>query len=281
MMLKRVILGLLFAVLPTCLWAYKAKNGDVTITVIVCSYNNEPYLEENLKSLFEQDYPKWRMIYVNDCSQDKTGELAQKLVKKYKMEARATIINNKQRIGGLANTFYAVHTLDPRNVVVLYDGDDTFKNKKVLSKIARIYRNKKVWLTYGNYEAQPKNAPGWFSDPCHAFPEEVMKNRTFRQHPWIAYPLRTFYAKLFQSIQEKDLKYKGQFMQVAWDAAMMYPMLEMASQGHIKFVDEVLYVYRVNTGANDFYLRKPLMEEIGSYLKKQPPYAPLKNLYGL
>lgn len=279
-MIKKILLWLVLAALSPSLYAFKARPDDIDITVIICSYNNEKYVEENLKSLFTQDYPKWRMIYVNDCSDDKTGEQVKKVIKKYKMETRSSLINNTENRGGLANTYYSIHNVNPKSVVVLLDGDDTLKNKKVLSKIAQIYRNKKVWMTYGNYEAKPKDAPRWFNDPCYAFPNEVMKNRTFRQHTWIAYPLRTFYARLFHLIKEKDLKYKNKFMSVAWDAAMMYPMLEMASQGHIKFVKEVLYVYRVNTGTNDFYLRKPLMEEIGSYLKSQPPYAPLKTLYG-
>ena len=76
-----------------------------------------------------------------------------------------------------------------------------------------------------------------------------------------------------------DLCYENKFIESATDKAMMFPMLEMASKGHVKFVKDILYIYRVNTGANDFFLRRPLMEEVSAHIRKLPAYKPLKNLF--
>jgi glycosyltransferase involved in cell wall biosynthesis len=259
--------------------SFHVRPDDVELVVIICSYNNEKYVEDNLKSLYKQDYPKWQMIYMNDASTDRTGEEAERLIRKLKIQNRSVIIHNKERVGTMANMYHAVHALAPHKVVVQLDGDDLLKDNKVLSRVAKIFRDKNVWLSYGNYEAYPKNAPGWYNDACHAFPEDVMRNKRFRDYTWIAYPLRTFYAKLFQNIKESDLKYKGQFFPVVSDTGMMHPMLEMASDGHIHFEKRVLYIYRVNTGQNDFYLRKPLMDEVSAYIKMLPRYPALKQLF--
>ena len=232
--------------------------------VVIPSYNNEPYVEENLKSLFKQEYPKWQMIYLNDASTDRTGAEAERLVYKYKMQKRCLVIHNKERKGAMANLYHAIHAVHPHKVIVQLDGDDMLKDKTVLSRVAKTYRNKDIWITYGNYEAYPKDAPGWHNDSCHAFPSEVINNATFRDYTWVAYPLRTFYAKLFHNIKESDLKYQGQFFQVVSDTGMMHPMFEMAANGHIHFENKVLYMYRVNTGNNDFYVRKPLMDEVSN-----------------
>lgn len=254
-------------------------QAEVKMTVVICSYNNEQYAEENIKSLATQDYPHWDMIYINDHSNDKTGRVVEQLVKKYGIEDKSYIIHNEARKGATENIYTAAHLVDPKRVIVLLDGDDMLKGKKVLSKIAKIYKNKKVWLTYGNYETYPKNAPGWNPDSCYKFPKEVIQNRRFRQFTWICYPLRTFYAKLFHNIKEQDLKYKGKFFPVVSDTGMMFPMLEMASDGHIRYVNKSLYIYRINTGINDFFVRKPLMEEVSAHIRSQPPYAPLKKLF--
>lgn len=255
------------------------RPDDVEMVVVICSYNNEQYVEENLKSLFQQDYPKWQMVYINDASTDKTAQEVERLVYKYNMQKRSVIVHNKERLGAMANLYNAIHAINPRKVVVQLDGDDMLKGKKVLSHIAKVYRNKNIWLSYGNYEATPKNAQGWYNDSCHAFPDDVMQNASFRSYTWVTYPLRTFYAKLFQNIKKTDLQYKGQFFSVVSDTGMMHPMLEMAKDGHIHFEKKVLYTYRVNTGQNDFLLRKPLMDEVSSYIKSLPKYPPLKQLF--
>lgn len=263
------LLALLFS-------SFSVKPDDVELVVVICSHNNDQYVEKNLTSLFSQTYPKWKMIYINDASTDKTAQEVERVIYTHKMQNRSVVIHNRTRQGAMANLYHAINAIPPRKVVVQLDGDDWLKHKKVLARIAEIYRDKNVWMSYGNYESYPQNA---FKDSCHPFPAEVMQNASFRDYIWVAYPLRTFYAKLFQNIKADDLKYKGQFFPVVSDTGMMHPMFEMASQGHIYYEKEVLYVYRVNTGSNDFSVRKPLMDEVSAYIKALPKYPPLKQLF--
>lgn len=272
-----IVLSLLIA--SSLSAAFHARPDDIEIVVVIPSYNNGPYVEENLKSLFKQDYTKWQLIYLNDASTDSTRSEVLRCIHKYKMQKKCVVVHNKERLGAMANLYHAIHAVAPHKVIVQIDGDDILKHNKVLSRVAKTYRNKNIWITYGNYESFPKNAPGWFNDTCHAFPIEVIQNADFRNYTWVAYPLRTFYAKLFHNIKTEDLKYNGQFFPVVSDTAMMHPMFEMAANGHIHYEKEVLYIYRVNTGINDFYLRKPLMDELSNYIKALPKYPALNQLF--
>jgi len=272
-----------YALLFACLFfshvdaKFAVQDDDITFWVVIPSYNNERYVEENLTSLFKQDYPKWEMVYINDASTDQTYNKALSLIKKYGKEHACQIISNKTRSGAMANIYKGAHLADAKKVVVLLDGDDALKGKKVLSFIAKLYRNKKVWMTYGNYEADPKTA--WTNDPCIAIPKDVKKNKSYRSSSFIYYPLRTFYAKLFHKIKFEHLQYNGAFLPVVSDTGYMLPMLEMAANDHIKYVDKILYIYHVDNPQNDFKSKLELMKEISHHLRQIPPYKPLKKLF--
>jgi glycosyltransferase involved in cell wall biosynthesis len=272
----RYVLFLLL-LLPLCeLTAFKVRKNDVEIVVVIPSYNNKRFLRRNLHSLIRQTYPKWEMIYLNDCSTDKTGDRVERFIKKYRIAKRSKVIHNNERVGAMANIYNAVSQTAPHKVIVLMDGDDKFKNRRVLARVAKTYRNKKVWISYGNYQASPQK--GWTNDPCHAFPKQVMRKRAFRNYTWVCYPLRTFRAKLFHLIKKEDLMWKDKFFPVVSDTGYMFPMLEMASRGHIHFEKKVQYIYHVNSPINDFRLRLPLMDEVSAYIRGLPRYKALKKL---
>jgi hypothetical protein len=66
---------------------------------------------------------------------------------------------------------------------------------------------------------------------------------------------------------------------MAGDLAFMFPMLEMASKGHIYYVKEVLYMYNAHNPLNDFRLDKELQAKLNAYIRSRPPYKPLNSLF--
>ena len=177
----------------------------------------------------------------------------------------------------MANIYKGAHLAHAKKVVVLLDGDDALKDASVLSYIAKVYEDKKVWMTYGNYEAEPKHL--WSNDPCVSIPSDVAKNHSYRYTRFIYYPLRTFYAKLFHRIKPQHLQWKNKFLPVVSDTGYMIPMLEMASNGHIKYIEKILYIYHVDNPQNDFRNRLAEMQEVSAALRKISPYKPLKKLF--
>ncbi len=52
---------------------------------------------------------------------------------------------------------------------------------------------------------------------------------------------------LWKKIDEKDLRDdKDNYWSVAGDLAFMWPMIEMSGLDHFKFIDEILYVYKLD-----------------------------------
>ncbi len=242
------------------------------LVVVIPSYNNSRWYSLNLDSVFDQRYTNYRVIYIDDCSPDGTGNLVERYIKEKEQGHRVTLIKNKKRRGALANHYTAGHLCKDHEIILNLDGDDWLKHDKVFAKINEVYQDPNVWLTYGQYEEYPKGICGH----AQAVPRSIIIRNAYREYPWITSALRTYYAGLFKCIQLEDLLYQGSFYPVACDLAFMFPMLEMAN-GRCRFISDILYVYNCATLANDFKRRPSLQWRIDRIIRKQKKYLPLKK----
>ena len=243
--------------------------------IVVPSYNNEPWVIRNLESITSQNYSNWFLYYIDDHSTDKTAKLVKKFIKEKNLQSKCQLIRNSERKGALANLYAAIHKVNPTDVIVTVDGDDRFAHSKVLSVLAGAYADKKVWMTYGNFKSDP---PGWPSN-CRPISNKIAKKNCFRKKNFVSSHLRTFYAKLFQLINKKDLFWNGQFYPMTWDMAIMFPMIEMASKGHFRFIKEVLYIYNVQNPLMDCRVNAQLQRDLDKEIRSKPPYKPLNTLF--
>lgn len=212
---------------------------------IVYADNTEDFVEKNLNSIFEQDYDRYRVIYIDDGSKDSTRDSAVDLIRKMKQSERVTVIHNGEKKGALYNIYYAVQSSRNEEIVLLMQGDDWLPHKHILSELNRYYNDPFVWLTYGQYVRYPEYTMGsCLEDPSKSLQKGKIRKKTklfFQKEDWIYSHLQTFYAGLFKKIQLKDLLYKGEFYPQSFELAMMIPMLEMSCE-HAVFIPKVLYV---------------------------------------
>ncbi len=207
-------------------------------------------------------------------STDDTANLVEQYLLTYCNMISVTIIKNKDRRGALANIFNAVHLCDKKEIVVCVDGDDWLINDNVLENVFNIYQNTNTWITYGRFIYYPQNTLG----NTNKIPEELIKTNQIRTHYWGGTtPLRTFYAGLFHQIKPIDLIFQGNFYPMAWDLAMMFPMLEMAGI-HSYFIEEPYYVYNVDNAINDHKVNANLQAELDRHTRIKLKYNPLKSL---
>ncbi len=98
--------------------AYRPK-----VTVIVPAYDEEKSIADTIKSIQAQTYPIDSLIVVDDCSGDKTGEVAQSL--------GATVIRTPRNTGtkAKAQNFALQHV--NTDVVVTVDADTTLDPKAI------------------------------------------------------------------------------------------------------------------------------------------------------
>ncbi len=252
----------------------KIPLAQKSFVVIIPSYNNAAYCAQNLLSVFSQDYPNFRIIYIDDASKDATYEVAKSLIEASPLRERVTLIHNETNQGALKNIYTAVHSCKNEEIIVTVDGDDFFAHSGVLSRLNKAYSNPSIWMTYGNY----LDYPTYKQDPliCKPFPSKVIRNNTFRASPWVSSHLRTFYAGLFKKIPVSDFLFEGVFLPMGWDLAFMLPMLEMSGV-HCLFIDEVLYLYNRSNPINDHKKNLKLQASCAEHVRRLPAYSPLQT----
>lgn len=273
--LKIIIPLILIFLAPFILYRGKIREKKFKVTeqkpfaIIIPSYNNSRFCERNLRSVLDQNYENFRIIYIDDCSTDDTYEK----VKNYLLNQpiKATLIHNNANKGALANLYDAIHSCSNEEIILTLDGDDFLAHDNVLTKLNEVYANPKVWLTYGNFV----DYPTYTQDPVIC--KKLTKLHSFRKQEWVTSHLRTFYAGLFKKIKLEDLLYQGKFFPMAWDLPMMFPMLEMAGD-HIFFVKDVLYLYNRENPLNDHKVNVRLQAECAQYARSLTPYKKLKTL---
>lgn len=190
------------------------------------------------------------------------------------------VIHNTERVGALANIYNTIHAYIPdHKVVVSVDGDDRLAHNDVLLRLEQEYSNPNVWMTYGTARVYPDG-----HTKSKKINRDVFEQGILRKMPFRSQHLRTFKAGLFKKIKKEDLLFEGAFFSMAWDLAIMFPMLEMAGPltpgGEIRsrYIKDILYYYNRGNPLNDFKTNKKLQRKLDRYIRKLPPYQALEKL---
>jgi glycosyltransferase involved in cell wall biosynthesis len=243
--------------------SYVLKNRPFAIVVV--GYNNGATVEKTLTSVFSQNYENYRLIYIDDASDNGSYDLARDLVYESGHLAQTTLIRNEQRFGNLASIFKAVQICQDDEIVVVLQGEDWLAHEWVLQRLNAYYADPDLWLGLCQTIDFPTYQVGDFQN---------LKKVDFRlQFPSFPY-LKTFYAALFKKIRESDFISSGTFLPACAELAYMAPMLEMG-QGHVEFIPEVLGVNNRRIYSKE---DPELCLKCEKFIRALDPYQPLTAL---
>lgn len=105
-----------------------------TVSVVLCTYNGEKYIREQLESIIHQTYSVYELIIQDDCSTDRTPAICQTYA-----QTRDFIhfISNPQRLGFNENFRTAVLKATG-DYIALSDQDDVWYPDKIGKQVAAI-----------------------------------------------------------------------------------------------------------------------------------------------
>lgn len=253
--------------------------AELPLVISICSYNNAAWVEANLDSVFMQNYSNFRILYIDDASQDGTADAVQKYINKHNLHDKITLVRRSQRCRKMKNMYLAFHSCKDYEIIVQLDGDDWFAHKHVLSTINKLYQENDIWIAYTQFKFHPSDKIG-YSKPV---PQNIINKNSFRAwREWVYMGTRSFYAWLFKCVKLEDFishnvrGYRGKFFPASNDAAIMFPMLEMAHQ-KIGYIPDITYIYNQTNpligNKIDSYIQRTSISEIFA----RRPYQPLQN----
>ena len=260
---------------------HSASAAPLTFLIVTASYQCAPWVRRCLDSVRRQSYPHFRHVWVDDCSTDGTLEQAAKAVRG---DERFTFLPNRERSFPLANIVRASREVGgrPDDVLVVLDGDDWFAHDRVLERHAALYSDPEVWLSYGSHKLTHRGRRDRLlmrevRGKAYAYPPVVAELGYYRYYDFIAQHLRTYRRFLWEAIRDEDMRDSdGGYYRAAADLVTMFPMLEMATPQHWRYVEEVLYVYNNRHPLSENRPgSRPEQLRVALTVRAKPLYAPL------
>ncbi len=238
------------------------------ISVVICTYNGEKYIEELMQSILIQSRKADEIIVCDDGSTDST------LVKIYKMldefDGDKKVICNEQRLGVTKNFEKAI-TNATGDIVFLSDQDDIWFENKIEVMTEIFYKRKDCVLAFSNgqiYENGFKRKT--IADLLNVNPAECIKNKSF-------YLKRAFIPGTTMAVKREYaisiMPFPKAWIHDGWIAinAQLY--------GDIVYVKKCLMAYRLHN-ENTIGMNYSFGDKIKSYLKNLPYLEEVRhNMY--
>ena len=235
---------------------------------IIPGYNVFDWIEKCIVSIQRQDYENYSVTYIDDMSTDSSVNVYKNLTKGCD---NFDIVVSDSKNYALKNISIAIDSLkaDKEDVIIVLDADDWLSSPQVLGYLNSFYQEKKCLMTYGSYMYYPFGTEG--VEPSD-YPSEVVEKNVYREDDWRATHLRTFKKKLWDNINQDDfIDEDGEYYKMAYDQAMMLPMLEMARE-YAAYTPEILHVYNRANVLNVDKIKQKQQYETMLRIRKRSKY---------
>lgn len=185
--------------------------------VFMNARNCVKYVGAAIESLTWQTHPWVHVLFVDDCSTDGTGDLAQKLLNQY-FDGRHTFVRNAQQWGKARNTHEHLRAcLHEGDFVAVFDADDQLIRADILAEMATQY-DAGFDVVWTNYETD-QGAVGNNSALDPFVPP--------RRQGWRTSHFFSFRASLLSNVPESYFRDDmGEWLMAACDLAIAFPMLD-------------------------------------------------------
>lgn len=244
--------------------------------VVVPTFNNVRSLRYiyNIQSILNQNYTNYLVVILDDGSQDKTGIMIERYLRRRQIGTdKVLVVNKGKRKGSLSNIYNAIHThCHNYSITLQVDGDDQLIGRYVFKLFNAIYQTKNPGFAYSNhiyYSEEEEYISKGYSEPYSPI---IIEKQNYRKVIQKFGHLRSFRTDLFLAIKEQDFRdANGQFYRAAGDEAYIFPIIEMSCK-NIEYIDEITYIYNGATGSNVRKQMKAIQQKNAIYIRLQKKY---------
>ncbi len=126
--------------------------NDITVDILMATYNGEKYIEQQIDSILNQTYVNFNLIISDDCSSDKTL----KIIKKYEQKDKRIKVYQQQKNLGYRKNFEFLCNKISSKYIMFSDQDDVWLQDKI-EKMLDYIKVKNSALVYCDLDIVDKN----------------------------------------------------------------------------------------------------------------------------
>lgn len=119
-------------------------NTNFLISILICCYNSEKFIDKTLSSIICQKYKNFEIIIVDDGSKDNTKNIINDKLKDY------NFIYYYQKNKGLAAARNVGIQLSNSNYIFILDHDDVMSSNRIEKQLIEINNNRNFALYFGD-----------------------------------------------------------------------------------------------------------------------------------
>ena len=203
-------------------------------SILIANYNNGKYLMEAIESVRQQTYGNWEIVLVDDASTDNSEELYVELEK----DERIRIYRNKQNMG-CGYTKRRCAELAKGDICGYLDPDDVLTNDALQVMVEAHLQYPKASLIYSPHIITDEKL-NKISSPIGS---PLREGKSYLESPGGGpTAFSTYKNDLYKKTEGINPELKRAVDQDVY--------LKMEEVGELKFVNQVLYLYRQGTGLN-------------------------------
>ena len=187
------------------------------------AFNCENDIKKTLFSMLAQSYENWRAIFIDDVSDDDTGQVVVDISKKLGLGDRIKVVRREDKFGETKNTLEEIKNIDDNEIVCRLDGGDWLTENDTLTYLNEIYKQYKPGVLWTNHR--------WAYTPTNiSGPLNLQPNQTVYEHPWVSSHLKTFKASNLKRVPKYNFfDENGEWITIACDQTVFLPMMHMCA----------------------------------------------------
>lgn len=131
------------------------------VSVIVPNYNHAPYLEERLDTIYNQTYPNFEVILLDDCSKDNSREILNRYAEKYPEKTRTAF--NEENAGKVFLQWNKGIGLAKGELIWIAESDD-YSEPNFLKEMVKCFRYSSVMLAFARSAFMTNGEQTWSTE---------------------------------------------------------------------------------------------------------------------
>ncbi|MBL7036436.1 glycosyltransferase family 2 protein [Candidatus Microgenomates bacterium] len=127
--------------------------NKILISVVMPAHNAESFIAQAIESMLQQTFSEFELIIIDDCSNDKTGQIAWSYAKK---DSRIRVYRNKKNLN-IAGTLNRGIKLSKADFIARMDADDISSPERLKIQYKLLSKRKKLAIVGANMEIIDEN----------------------------------------------------------------------------------------------------------------------------